>query len=80
MLTDCNIGSCCCQSLHAFTFRYDSTLLDCAIVYTESVFEWDQGYVLWLNSMLPGVQVTTGLGVFSAFKSFNDSEDSDSLL
>ena len=36
-----------------------------------------------LDCMLPGVQVTAGLGFFSAFRSFKlseESEDSDSLL
>lgn len=30
-----NIRSCCCQSLHAFTFSYDSTLLGHAMLYTK---------------------------------------------
>ena len=34
-LATCDIRSCCRRSLHAFTFRYDSTLLGCAIFYTE---------------------------------------------
>ena len=32
-----NIRSCCRQSLHTFTFRYDSTLLGCVFFYAECV-------------------------------------------
>ena len=32
-----DIRSCCHRSLHAFTFRYDSTLLGYTIFYTEGV-------------------------------------------
>ena len=32
------IRSCCHQSLHAFTFRYDTTLLGRVFFYTKGVF------------------------------------------
>ena len=34
----CDVRSCCHRSLHAFTFKYDFTLLGHAIFYTEGVF------------------------------------------
>ena len=37
----CDIRSCCHQSVHAFTSRYDSTLLGCTFVFTDVVFAWD---------------------------------------
>ena len=37
-------------------------------------------HVASLDCMLPGVQVTAGLGFFSVFSHLSDSEDSDSLI
>ena len=36
-----DIRSFCCQSVHAFNSRYDSTLLGCTFLYTEDVIAWD---------------------------------------
>ena len=39
-----------------------------------------KSFVVSLDGMLPGVQVTTGLGFFRHLSHLSDSKDSDSLL